>query len=307
MQTPPSTICPVCNSDLLIITDPESGEDICKKCGMIVSDKVQDINRPEWRNTFDTVEINNRRSRTGIPTSLARSDMGLSTIIGRTDRDASGRKIDAAMHATMQRLRTWDSRAHIRTSSDISLIQAFNELDIVKDKLALPDAVVEKSAYIYRKAKSNGLTRGRTISGLVAASIYAACREMGTPRTLKDIAAAANINRKYLAKAYRLLLIELDIKVPLVDQIKCIARVANKANLTEKTKRQAIRIMDEITQMQISAGKNPMGLAATILYLSCLKTGENKTQTDISQAAGVTEVTLRNRFKELKKKLELSN
>ncbi|MFL6419606.1 MAG: transcription initiation factor IIB family protein [Nitrososphaeraceae archaeon] len=307
MQTPPSTICPVCKSDLLIITDPESGEDICKKCGMIVSDKVQDINRPEWRNTFDTVEINNRRSRTGIPTSLARSDMGLSTIIGRTDRDASGRKIDAAMHATMQRLRTWDSRAHIRTSSDISLIQAFNELDIVKDKLALPDAVVEKSAYIYRKAKSNGLTRGRTISGLVAASIYAACREMGTPRTLKDIAAAANINRKYLAKAYRLLLIELDIKVPLVDQIKCIARVANKANLTEKTKRQAIRIMDEITQMQISAGKNPMGLAATILYLSCLKTGENKTQTDISQAAGVTEVTLRNRFKELKKKLELSN
>ncbi|MFL6317574.1 MAG: transcription initiation factor IIB family protein, partial [Nitrososphaeraceae archaeon] len=215
--------------------------------------------------------------------------------------------IDAAMHATMQRLRTWDSRAHIRTSSDISLIQAFNELDILKDKLALPDVVVEKSAYIYRKAKSNGLTRGRTISGLVAASTYIACREMSTPRTLKDIAAAANINRKYLAKAYRLLLIELDIKVPLVDQIKCIARVANKANLTEKTKRQAIRIMDEITQMQISAGKNPMGLAATILYLSCLKTGENKTQTDISQAAGVTEVTLRNRFKELKKKLELSN
>jgi transcription initiation factor TFIIB len=307
MQTRPSAICPVCRSDLLIITDPESGEEICNKCGMIVSDKIQDINRPEWRNTFHTVEINNRHSRTGTPTSLARYDMGLSTVIGRTDRDASGKKIDAIMHTIMQRLRTWDSRAHIRTSSDISLIQAFNELDILKDKLALPDAVVEKSAYIYRKAKSNGLTRGRTISGLVAASIYAACREMGTPRTLKDIAAAANINRKHLAKTYRLLLIELDIKVPLVDQIKCIARVANKANLTEKTKRQAIRIMDEITEKQISAGKNPMGLAATILYLSCLKTGENKTQTDISQAAGVTEVTLRNRFKELKKKLELSN
>ncbi|MFL6462423.1 MAG: transcription initiation factor IIB family protein [Nitrososphaeraceae archaeon] len=307
MQTRPSAICPVCKSDLLIITDPESCEEICNKCGMIVSDKIQDINRPEWRNMFDTVEINNRRRRTGIPISLARHDMGLSTVIGRTDRDASGKKIDAAMHTIMQRLRTWDSRAHIRTSSNISFIQAFNDLDILKDKLALPDVVVEKSAYIYRKAKSNGLTRGRTISGLVAASIYAACREMGTPRTLKDIAAAANINRKYLTKAYRLLLIELDIKVPLVDQIKCIARVANKANLSEKTKRQAIRIMDEITQMQISAGKNPMGLAATILYLSCLKTGENKTQTDISQAAGVTEVTLRNRFKELKKKLELSN
>jgi transcription initiation factor TFIIB len=307
MQTPPSAICPVCKSDLLIITDPESGEDICKKCGMIVSDKVQDINRPEWHNTFDIVEINNRRSRTGIPTSLARYDMGLSTIIGRTDRDASGRKIDAAMHATMQRLRTWDSRAHIRTSSDISLIQAFNELDILKDKLALPDAVVEKSAYIYRKAKSNGLTRGRTISGLIAASVYAACREMSTPRTLKDIAAAANISHKHIAKVYRLLLIELDIKVPLVDEIKCIAKVANKANLSEKTKRQAIRIMDEVIENEISAGKNPMGFAATILYLSCLRTGENKTKTDIAKAAGVTEVTLRNRFKELKIKLELSN
>jgi transcription initiation factor TFIIB len=307
MQTPPSAICPVCKSDLLIITDPDSGEDICKKCGMIVSDKVQDINRPEWHNTFDIVEINNRRSRTGIPTSLARYDMGLSTIIGRTDRDASGRKIDAAMHATMQRLRTWDSRAHIRTSSDISLIQAFNELDILKDKLALPDAVVEKSAYIYRKAKSNGLTRGRTISGLIAASVYAACREMSTPRTLKDIAAAANISHKHIAKVYRLLLIELDIKVPLVDEIKCIAKVANKANLSEKTKRQAIRIMDEVIENEISAGKNPMGFAATILYLSCLRTGENKTKTDIAKAAGVTEVTLRNRFKELKIKLELSN
>jgi transcription initiation factor TFIIB len=307
MQTPPSAICPVCKSDLLLVTDPDSGEDICKKCGMIVSDKVQDINRPEWRNTLDTVEINNRRSRTGMPTSLAFYDMGLSTVIGRTNRDASGKRIDAAMHTTMQRLRTWDSRAHIRTSSDISLIQAFSELAILKDKLALPDAVVEKSAYIYRKAKSNGLTRGRTISGLVAASVYAACREMTTLRTLKDIAAAANINRKHLAKIYRLLLIELDIKVPLVDQIKCIAKVANKANLSEKTKRQAISIMDEVTEKQISAGKNPMGFAATILYLSCLKTGENKTQTDIAQAAGVTEVTLRNRFKELKSKLELSN
>jgi transcription initiation factor TFIIB len=152
-----------------------------------------------------------------------------------------------------------------------------------------------------------GLTRGRTISGLVAASVYIACREMNTPRTLKDIAAAANINRKHLAKTYRILLIALDVKVSLVDLIKCIAKVANKANLTEKTKRQAIRIMDEVTEKQISAGKNPMGIAATILYISCLKTGENKTQTDIARASGVTDVTIRNRFKELKSKLEVSD
>jgi transcription initiation factor TFIIB len=257
---------------------------------------------------FDTVELTNRRRRTGISISLARHDMGLSTVIGKTNRDATGKMINAEMHTTIQRLRTWDSRARIKTSSsDINLIHAFNELDIIKDKLALPDAIVEKAAYMYRKAKNNGLTRGRTVSGLVAACVYAACREINTPRTLKDIAAAANISHKHLAKIYRVLVIELDIKVPLIDQTKCIAKVANKANLSEKTKRQAITVMDEVTEKQISAGKNPMGFAATILYLSCLKTGENKTQVDIAQAAGVTEVTLRNRYKELKSKLGLSN
>ena len=307
--SPPSAKCPVCKSDLVLVTDPESREHICKKCGMILSDRVQGmINPPEWYETFDPLlETKDRRHRTGTPTSLARYDMGLSTVIGKTNRDATGKIIDAAMHTTMQRLRTWDSRARVRTSSDTNLIHAFNELDIIKDKLALPDALVEKAAYMYRKAKNNGLTRGRTIPGLVAACVYAACREMNTPRTLKDIAAAANISHKHLAKIYRVLVIELDIKVPLIDQTKCIAKVANKANLSEKTKRQAIMVMDEVTEKQISAGKNPMGFAATILYLSCLKTGENKTQVDIAQAAGVTEVTLRNRYKELKSKLGLSN
>jgi transcription initiation factor TFIIB len=305
-QSPPSVKCPICKSDLLLITDPESGENICKKCGMVLSDKVQGImiNQAELYDAFAVPEINYRDQGSWIPTSLARYDMGLSTVIGKENRDASGKRIDAAMHVATQRLRTWDSRAQIRTSSDRSLIQAFSELDILKDKLALPYAVVEKAAYTYRKAKSNGLTRGRTISGLVAACVYATCRELNTPRTLKDIAAAASISHKHLAKMYRVLAIELDIKVPLVDQIKCIAKVANKANLTEKTKRQAIRTMDEV--IQISAGKNPMGFAATILYISCLKTGESKTQTDIAYAAGVTEVTIRNRYKELKSKLQLS-
>jgi transcription initiation factor TFIIB len=183
----------------------------------------------------------------------------------------------------------------------------------LKDKLALPYVAVEKAAYIYRKAHDRKLARGRAISGLIAASIYISCREISTPRTLNDIAAASNIKHKQLSKAYRFLLIELDIKVPLADQTKCIAKVANKANLSEKTKRLAIRIMDEIKRkdddddaLLYSAGKNPMGLAGTILYLSCLKTGENKTQVDIAEAAGVTEVTIRNRSKDLKSRVDLS-
>jgi transcription initiation factor TFIIB len=309
----PSSICPICKDHLLIITDTNSGETICSKCGMIVLDKIQNINQPEWR-AFSNEEHNDR-SRTGIPTSLAIYDMGLATVIGRDDRDAAGKKLDAAMHSSMQRLRTWDSRTHV-SHSEKSLIQALSELQILKDKLTLPHMVVEKAAYIYRKVHDRKLARGRAVSGLIAASIYIACREMSTPRTLNDIATASNIKRKQLAKAYRFLVMEFDIKVPLADQTKCIAKVANKANLSEKTKRLAIRIMDEIKRkddgddvLLYSAGKNPMSLAATILYLSCLKTGENKTQSEMAEAAGITEVTIRNRIKELKTQLEreLSN
>ncbi|HET7390337.1 MAG TPA: transcription initiation factor IIB, partial [Nitrososphaeraceae archaeon] len=134
----------------------------------------------------------------------------------------------------------------------------------------------------------------------LAAAIYIACRELGTPRTLKDIAAASNIKRKDIARNYRMLLSELDFKVPNADPIRCIVKVANKANLTENTKHRAMSIMKEVTEKEISAGKDPMGLAATVLYISCLKTGEDKTQTQMANAAGVTEVTIRNRFKELK-------
>jgi transcription initiation factor TFIIB len=304
-------VCSICGKGKgkTVIIDPESGEIICSNCGMVISDKVQDMSRPEWR-AFSAEEVNDR-CRTGAPTSLARHDRGLYTIIGKTDKDGVGHKLDASTYSTIKSLRAWDFRIQSRTATAINLMQAFNELDVLSDKLGLPDAVVEKTAYIYRKVQKRGLVKGRTITALLAASAYIACREIGIPRSLRDIASASNIKRKHLAKAYRLLLVELDLKVPLVDQMKCIAKVANIANLSEKTKRQAISIMNEVRKndetLLLSAGKNPMGLAATILYLSSINIGENITQNDIAQAAGVTEVTLRNRLKDLKSKLELSN
>jgi transcription initiation factor TFIIB len=267
----------------------------------VVSDKVQDISRPE-RFSF-SVEEKNIRSRTGVPVSLAFADMGLATVIDKNDRDANGRPLDAQMRARMQRLRIWDLRTHSHTPTDRNLSKAFNELNILKDKLALSDAVVEKAAYIYRKIQDRGLIRGRTISGTMAAAIYAACREIGTPCTLRDIAKAGNIKRKDIARNFRKLLYELDFKFPNADPIKCISKVANKADVTENTKREAISIMKEVSNRQIPAGKDPMGLAASVLYVSCLKTGEDKTQTQIAKASGVTDVTIRTRYKELKNKL----
>ncbi|MFL6319774.1 MAG: transcription initiation factor IIB family protein [Nitrososphaeraceae archaeon] len=300
-------LCSICKSNQ-IITDTESGEVICSKCGQVISDKVQQAG-PEWRDftlSSSSNESNDSRSRVGMSTSLARHDMGLSTIIGRTDRDASGQKIDAQMRSTMDRLRTWDYRTQIRSATDRNLRNAFNRLDILKDKLGLSDSIVEKVAYIYRKAQERQLVRGRTISGVLAAAIYIACREMGISRTLKDIATYSNVKFKEVAKSYRMLCLELDLKIPIVDPIKYIAKVANKANLSEKTKRQAAEIMDNVTKREMSVGKNPMGLAASVLYISSMKTGENITQGDLSNAAGVTEVTLRNRYKDLMNRLELN-
>ena len=150
------------------------------------------------------------------------------------------------------------------------------------------------------------MVRGRSTSAALAAAIYISCREAGIPKTLKEIAEANNIRRKATAKTYRILLTELDIKIPTFDPIKCVVKVANKAILNEKTKRQAFEIMSNLTNKEISAGKNPMGLAATVLYMSCVKTGEHRTQKEVAQAAGITDVTLRNRFRDLRDKLQLN-
>ena len=150
-----------------------------------------------------------------------------------------------------------------------------------------------------------GLVRGKSITAFLTAAVYASCREMEIPWTLKDLTAASNLKRKDIARNYRMIISELDLKIPNADPMKCIAKVANKANLTENTKRQAISIMKEAIEKQISAGKNPLGLAASILYLSCLMNNDNRNQTVFAQAAGVTEVTIRNLCKDLKSKIEL--
>src|SRR5919205_4136241 len=289
--------CSNCGSNR-IITDIESGEIICSNCGQVISNNAIEDNRPESRVFSSDGQTN--KSRTGIPTSLARHDMGLATVIGTPDRDASGHKIDAAMRSMMERLRTWDLRTQVHSPTDRNLRDAFHLLDRLKDKLGLSDAIVEKAAYIYRKAQERMLIRGRTTSGILTAAIYIACREMGTPRTLKDIAVDSNVKLKEVARSYRLLYFELDLKIPLIDPMKCIVKVANKSKLSEKTKRQAAEMMSMVNKREISAGKDPMGLAAAVLYLASLNNGESITQMNIADASGVTEVTIRNRVKDLR-------
>ncbi len=297
----PKDKCPRCGKGSLV-TDSSTGENFCGKCGFVITEKAAESG-PEWRSF--SKEEHEGRSRAGVPTSLAMHDMGLATIIGPADRDATGKPLSAAMKSTIERLRTWDSRSQVHEPVDRNFRQAFSELDRLKDKLAVGDAVIEKAAYIYRKALEKGLVRGRSISALIASALYAACRDTGTPRTLKDIGTASNIKRKDIARCYRLLLRELSLTMPVVNPINCVARIASKAGLSEKTKRDATKILKNAEEVKISAGKDPMGLAAAALYVSCVTNGENKTQRDVAEAAGVTEVTIRNRYKGLKIALNL--
>jgi transcription initiation factor TFIIB len=293
-----SIVSCICDSGRQI-TDLASGEIICGSCGRVSPDKAIE-NRAEWR-TFDS-ENNSNRQRVGSPSSLAFHDMGLSTIIGKVNKDSAGHDLDASMNYRMQRLRTWDGRTRVQAAGHRSLMQAFRELERLKDKLGLSDAIVQKTAYIYRKAQEKRVARGRSVSSILAAATYIACREMGAGRTLRDFTEITNVKRKALSRSYRLLVLKLDIKVPSMDLMKCIVKIANKAKLGEKTQRMAMSTMNDLINKEISAGKDPMGLAATVLYLSCLTNGEATTQKDIAEAAGVTEVTIRTRFKDLKAK-----
>jgi transcription initiation factor TFIIB len=298
-----SQICKICNTEKPAVTDLESGEIICRNCGAIILDKIEESDH-DWFSFSSSEEVNNK-TRTGAPTSLARHDGGLYTVIGLENRDATGNKIDTTMRPKMEKLRMWDARTQVNSSRSRGLRKAFSELSLLKDKLGLSDTVVEKTAYIYRKAQEKRLTRGRTILGILAAAIYIACRELGIPRTIKDIAMVSNSKPKEIAQDYRLLYFKLGLKIPITDPIRCVTKVASKAKVSETIKRHAINMMRNVIAEEKSAGKNPMGLAAAVLYLSCLKYGQKKevTQTSISKAAGITEVTLRNTCKALKKSI----
>lgn len=283
-----------------MVIDGSGSELYCSDCGLVVKEKIVDAG-PEWR-SFSSDEKGNP-SRAGTPTSIAIHDMGLATVIGGLNKDASGRALSGSMKSTVERLRTWDRRSQAHESTDRNLRQAFSELRRFADKLPVSEAVTEKAAYFYRKALERNLVRGRSITAIIAASLYAACRDGGIPRTLKDVAAVSNVKKKDLARSYRLLYREMDFKMPVAEATKCVSGIASRAKMSERTQRRAREILLRAKVMGISAGKDPMGLAASALYVACTLEGDEKTQKDVAEAAGVTEVTIRNRYKGLRESL----
>jgi transcription initiation factor TFIIB len=293
--------CPECGSTNLV-HDYDTGETVCGDCGLVLYEQMMDKG-PEWR-AF-TQEEKASRSRVGVPTSYSVHDKGLSTAISQVDRDAFGRKLPLSTRLQMWRLRKWQIRSRVHSSIDRNLAQAMAELDRLSDKVYIPSPIKEKAAVVYRKALDKGLVRGRSIAAIAAAALYAACRGSGTPRTLREIAEASLVDKKDVARCYRLLLRELEVHMPIADPLTYVSKIAEKTGISGKTQGMAIQILRDARRRRAAAGKDPMGLAAAALYIACLQNNEKKTQKDIAEAAGVTEVTVRNRYKTLKKQLDL--
>jgi transcription initiation factor TFIIB len=294
-------VCPECGSKHIII-DSRSGERICGACGLVMADNL--INEgPEWR-AF-TQNERDSRSRVGMPLSFSVHDKGLSTMIGQVGKDAFGRTIPTKTMFQMLRLKKWHVRSCYQSSIDRNLSHAMTELSRLSDKLHIPKQVKERAAVVYRKALEKGLVRGRSINAIAAASLYASCRLTATPRTLRELSIHSTIEKKDLARCYRLLLRELNLQMPIPKAQFRVPKIAAKVNIGEKTQQTAVEILRRAEELKTTAGKDPMGLGAAALYIACVMNSEKRTQKMIADAAGVTEVTIRNRYKGLKEDLKL--
>lgn len=280
------------------ITDSERGEIVCGGCGLVLVQNTIDLTYDGRYSQEDYTKI----TRTGPATSLTMFDKGLSTVIG-TDRDSSGNVLSSKRKVEFKRLRMWDQRSKSRTT--VKLSKAFTSLHAMKTKLGVPDNVVENAAYIYRKVVEKKLTRGRTMTSLIAASLYAACRKNNIPRTLDDIGKAANIDRKTLSRDFRTIINKLNLNLNQYDTTSFITKISNNMNLKEKTKRDAFDILERCKRRKITAGKHPVAQAAASLFIACLMNGEKISRKNFSKKVGISSVTIRNRMSLIKKTLNI--
>ena len=290
-------VCRLCDSKALVF-DAETSETICSSCGMVIHDNAESLG-PEWR-IYSGEDIESK-SRTGMPTSLAFHDMGLSTFISYSNVDANGATISPEQMSKVQRMRRWNKISSNNRSYHRNLKNAFAILSTIKDKLSLNDALIEKSAYNYRKALDSRIIKGRSIRALVVASVYASCRELNIPRTLDEIAETANTDSIFAGKCYRLLVRRLKLHLPVIDSNVYLAKIANKAKVSEKTYRRALDMLTAIKENPISHGKDPNALAVAVLYAACLKEDEKVSQAQIAVAGDTSIVTLRKRFQDVRK------
>jgi transcription initiation factor TFIIB len=292
--------CPECGSTRLM-RDYECAEIVCMGCGYVVAAKLADQG-PEWR-AFDD-EQRTKRARAGAPLTFTIHDKGLSTMIDWHDRDVYGKRIAPGQKAQIYRLRKWQRRIRVSDATERNLAFALSEISKISNNLNLPKNILETASVIYRKAVKERLIRGRSIQGVTAAAIYVACRQCGVARTLDEIAQASTVNKKEVGRSYRFLIKELNYFIPPLKPSQYITKFSNQLTMQGKVEEIAHKILSAAKEMKLTSGRGPTGIAAAASYIASVLTGERKTQREIAEIAQVTEVTIRNRYKELVERLE---
>jgi transcription initiation factor TFIIB len=286
--------CPECGGSL--VSDEAHAETVCEDCGLVVEERGIDRG-PEWR-AFDAAE-KDEKSRVGAPTTNMMHDKGLSTTIGWQDRDAYGKTLSSDQRQKMQRLRTWDERFRTRDSKERNLKQALGEIDRMASALGLPDDVRETASVIYRRALEEGLLPGRSIEAIATAALYAAARQVGTPRTIDEFAEVTRVDEMEFKRAYRYLVRELRLQVQPADPESYVGRFVSDLDRSDEVERRARELLKTAKRNAVHSGKNPVGLAAAAVYAAGLLTDQKVTQSAVSEVADVSEVTIRNRYQEL--------
>lgn len=291
--------CPECGSTRFM-RDYECAEVVCMDCGFVITAKIADRG-PEWR-AF-TNEQRAKRTRVGAPLTYTIHDKGLSTMIDWHDRDVYGKSLSPGQKAQVYRLRKWQRRIRVSDATERNLAFALSEITKIANNLNLPKNILETASVIYRKAVKERLIRGRSIQGVTAAAVYLACRQCKLARTLEEIAQASNVNKKEVGRSYRFLIKELDYFVPPVRPSQYITKFSNQLTMQGKVEEIAHKILATAKELKLTSGRGPTGIAAAASYIASVLTGERKTQREIAEIAQVTEVTIRNRYKELVERL----
>lgn len=288
--------CPECGG-INLFWNRDKGEIICKDCGLVIEDKMVDFNQ-EWRE-FDSSDGEKKR-RAGAPMTYTQYDQGLGTEVGQK---ADMFKLKGKSRNKFYRLRKWQYR--ISTAIERNLKLALAELKRVSSYLKLPKSVEEESARIYTLAVQRSLVRGRSMESVVAGALYAACRRHDVPRTLDELSEASGIEKKEIGRTYRFVTRELGISIMPSNPADYIARFSSSLKLSAETQSKSVEILEKAQKAELTSGRGPTGIAAAALYVAALIHGEKRTQREVADVAGVTEVTIRNRYKELIEKLDL--
>ncbi len=301
-QTIEETIkCSKCGS-VHLTKDYSRAELVCEKCGLVIDTEIMDQG-PEWR-AFDS-EQREKKARTGSPMTYTLHDKGLSTTISWQNRDAYGKSIPTRNRAQLYRLRKWQTRTRISDGSERNLVLALSSMDRMSSSLGLPRDVRETAAMIYRKATRQKLIRGRSIEGVTAAVLYAACRQCNVPRTLEEISRVAQMKKKEIGRNYRNISRKLELKLLPTSPQDYISRFCSQLKLSNDVQVKTLEILRHASKKELTSGRGPTGLAAAALYIASVICGERRTQREVAEVAGVTEVTIRNRYKDIAKKLDI--